>query len=65
MADWFDDIPEFKGDETISRWEQTMEKLIIEMSLACDKSGRQMIIPRNDLLKSFGKAIECIRENQR
>ena len=57
------EVPEFKGEESLKRWERSMEDIIIEMTLATDKRGLPILFNADKLIESFNDHVNVIREN--
>jgi hypothetical protein len=57
------ELPEFKGEDSVKRWERAMEDIIIEMTLATDKRGLPILFNANDLISSFNDHTKVIRNS--
>jgi hypothetical protein len=56
-------LPVFKGEETVRRWEKTLEDVILEMSQARDKRDLLILYDVDELIGSFNASIKTIRDN--
>ena len=56
---------EFKGEESVSKWEKSMENMLIEIDNATDKAGLKIIYNKEltILMKNFMLITDQVRDN--